>query len=249
MKRANTKMAMNRQLSDSGCPDANGSCVVEQHDPERTMLSTDEMLDVLLAFVAANSDKYAWLVRCLVLLNKDSSTKTIEYMKRPHLDDDTGRGWCAMARACEWCGGAFGEENVCTADLCDLTSGESTCGFHFCNPCLEKNILKMERSDLSQPPRQVGPSRFDQRIFDRRLGLPGTADLHRRINHTFFVTFLLSEPGARPAITQRVRAHDMRAFIESFQPYLDAHDARMREREEEFSDDSSDDDFSEVVLM
>ena len=107
----------------------------------------------------------------------------------------------------------------------------------------------MERFDLSPPPKQVGGSRFDQRIFNRRLGLPGTEDLHRRINHTFFVTFLLSERGERPAITQRARAHDMRAFIESFQPHLDAHDARMREREEESSDDSGDDDFSEVVVM
>ena len=101
----------------------------------------------------------------------------------------------------------------------------------------------MERFDLSPPPKQVGGSRFDQRIFNRRLGLPGTEDLHRRINHTFFVTFLLSERGERPAITQRARAHDMRAFIESFQPHLDAHDAQ---REEE---SSSDDDFSEIVFM
>ena len=213
------------------------------------MLSTDEMLDVLLAFVAANSEAYTWIVRRLVLLDKYSSKKTIEFMKRVKLDGDTGRAWCAMARACEWCGGAFGEENVCTAALCDLTSGESTWGFNFCNPCLEKNIVRMERFDLSQPPKQKGPSRFDQRIFDRRLGLPGTDDLHRRINHTFFVTFLLSEPGARPAITQRVRAHDMRAFVDSFQPHLESHNrARLRALMDTDSGEESEDVLDEIVF-
>ena len=216
------------------------------------MLDTHVVSEVLLGFARKNGDQYAFILRLMVLINKYTSTKTIEFMKRPHLDNDTGRAYCALVGACEWCGGAFGAQTTkCTATLCDLTSGECIWGMNFCNPCLEKNVVKMERSDLSQPPKQFGPSRFDQRIFDRRLGLPGTDDLHRRINHTFFVTFLLSERGERPAITKRARAHDMRAFVDSFGPHLDAHDARMRERalmDTDSVEESEEDGFDEIVF-
>lgn len=203
------------------------------------MLDTHVVSEVLLGFARKNGDQYAFILRLMVLINKYTSTKTIEFMKKPHLEYDAGRAFCVLASACEWCGGALGAPTACNESLCNLTSGECTWGINFCNPCLEKNIVRMERFDLSQPPKQVGGSRFDQRIFDRRLGLPGTDDLHRRINHTFFVTFLLSERGERPAITQRARAHDMRAFVDSFQPHLDAHDEAHR-REISDTDSSSD---------
>lgn len=217
------------------------------------MLDTHVVSEALLGVALDNGDQYAFILRLMVLINKDTSKKTIAYMRQPDTQNDQGLFFCTLVRACEWCGCGFGASTPSTADFFDLSTGLSTYNMLLlCSDCFNDNVVRLER--LAVGYRQMGVARLDHRIFDEKFGLPGTSELLGRLGGRD-VCFLMGRD--KPAVTARVRTHDMKGFVESFQPHLDAFDMQNRVRllemmstSMETSDESdSDDDFLHLVTM